>query len=126
MDTTAAIYIVLLLIAISMIFIFIYFIGKDVLFPVEDDYLDTKNFIMSSYQRINICLPKNYSYKEWNMNNIILCKGEVGIESGEKGIGTGLINIKVGDGKTPWKDLPYALEQIDFKYGHKIYKKDRA
>ena len=40
---------------------------------------------------------------EWQSNNPILSYGEVGCEIGENDP-----QLKVGDGVTPWNDLPYA------------------
>lgn len=47
---------------------------------------------------------------QWEYANPVLSEGEVATECPDEGVGTGLINIKVGDGITPWMNLPYAFE----------------
>ena len=53
--------------------------------------------------------PRRGTAEEWNKYNIILSEGEFGVEVPADGVGTGISNIKIGDGVTPWNDLPYAI-----------------
>lgn len=43
--------------------------------------------------------------------NIVLKRGEMFMEVPASGVGTGIGKIKIGDGTTAYKDLPYFLEQ---------------
>ena len=53
--------------------------------------------------------PRRGTKAEWEKYNIILAEGEFGIEVPDDGVGTGISNIKIGDGVTPWNDLPYGI-----------------
>ena len=63
-----------------------------------------------AYVRIR---PRRSTRDEWEYYNPILAEGEIGIEVPDTGVGT--IKIKMGDGVTRWKDLPYGinLENIE-------------
>ena len=65
-----------------------------------------------AYVRIR---PRRSTRDEWEYYNPILAEGEMGIEVPDTGVGTGTIKVKIGDGVTRWKDLPYAinLENIE-------------
>ena len=65
-----------------------------------------------AYVRIR---PRRSTRDEWEYYNPILAEGEMGIEVADTGVGTGTIKVKIGDGVTRWKDLPYAinLENIE-------------
>lgn len=55
-------------------------------------------------QRNTRLILRNDSSENWNLSgDIVLFKGELGLEfqSNKK------VKIKIGDGVTPWKDLPY-------------------
>lgn len=54
--------------------------------------------------------PRRGTKAQWESDNPILSEGEMGIEYPMSGVGTGKINIKLGDGITPWIDLPYAID----------------
>ena len=60
-----------------------------------------------AYVRIR---PRRSTAEEWEYNNPILAEGEMGIEVPPTGVGTGIVQIKFGDGVTSWKDLPYGIE----------------
>ena len=65
-----------------------------------------------AYVRIR---PRRSTRDEWEYYNPVLAEGEMGIEVPDTGVGTGTIKVKIGDGVTRWKDLPYAinLENIE-------------
>lgn len=50
---------------------------------------------------------RNDSNENWALVNPVLLKGELGIEFSETGS-----KIKIGNGVTPWNDLPY-FNEID-------------
>lgn len=54
--------------------------------------------------------PRRGTKTEWELINPILLEGELGIECPDSGIGSGLCKFKLGDGATPWKQLPYAFD----------------
>ena len=54
--------------------------------------------------------PRRATKEEWETNNPILAKGELGIEVPDTGVGTGSIQMKIGDGTSRWKVLPYAVD----------------
>lgn len=56
--------------------------------------------------------PRRGTKNQWSIANTVLSEGEWGVECPSEGIGTGLISIKIGDGSTPWNDLPYAYKDI--------------
>jgi hypothetical protein len=62
--------------------------------------------IYMSYKKMR---PRRGTGTEWTYDNPTLAEGEIGIESPSTGVGTGLVNVKFGDGVTPWKNLPYAI-----------------
>ncbi len=47
---------------------------------------------------------------ENSVNNVLLQEGEIILEAPDTGVGTGLSKIKIGDGVTRYRDLPYALD----------------
>ncbi len=59
-----------------------------------------------AYARIR---PRRGTASQWNTANPILAEGEIGIEVPSTGVGKGLSKIKIGDGVTAWKSLPYAI-----------------
>lgn len=61
---------------------------------------------MATYAKIR---PRRSSKTEWELINPILLEGELGIEYPDKGLGTGLVKVKIGDGVTRWNDLSYAI-----------------
>ena len=54
-------------------------------------------------------IQRTNSTNSWILYNPILRKGEIGIEE----TNTGLYLIKIGDGETPWNNLPYAEPYTD-------------
>lgn len=52
--------------------------------------------------------PKAGTKEQWETANTVLAEREIGFEFPETGIGKGIVKMKMGDGKTTWKDLPYA------------------
>lgn len=56
-----------------------------------------------------IC-PRRGTKSEWEMINPVLMEGELGIESPNTGVGSGLSRFKIGDGHTDWQNLPYAFD----------------
>lgn len=60
-----------------------------------------------AYVRIR---PRRSTAEEWEYNNPILAEGEMGVEVPPTGVGTGTVQVKFGDGVTPWKDLPYGIQ----------------
>ena len=61
-----------------------------------------------SFYRIR---PKSGTATQWATTNRTLGEREIGFEYVENGVGKGLVKMKMGDGVTPWNDLPYALER---------------
>lgn len=53
--------------------------------------------------------PRRSTAEEWEYYNPILAEGEMGVEVPPTGVGTGTVQVKFGDGVTPWKQLPYGL-----------------
>lgn len=53
--------------------------------------------------------PRRGTASAWEYANPILAEGEMAFEVPDTGVGTGLINIKQGDGQTSWVNLPYAF-----------------
>lgn len=56
--------------------------------------------------------PRRSTATEWSITNPVLLEGELGIETPDSGVGTGLSKLKVGDGYTAWNDLPYAFDAL--------------
>ena len=54
--------------------------------------------------------PRRGSLYEFEAINPILAEGEMAIETPDAGVGTGLCRFKLGDGVTPYKQLPYAFD----------------
>ena len=54
--------------------------------------------------------PRRGTSSEWFEENPVLEKGEFVIEHPMDGAGTGACRFKIGDGKTPYGELPYALD----------------
>lgn len=54
--------------------------------------------------------PRRGTKTEWELANPVLLEGELGIESPDTGIGSGLCKFKLGDGQKKWKELPYAFD----------------
>ena len=59
-----------------------------------------------AYVRIR---PRRSTKNQWEYANPILSEGELAFEVPDTGVGTGLVNIKMGDGVTAWNALPYAF-----------------
>ena len=57
--------------------------------------------------------PRRGTQSQWEYANPILSEGEMAFEVPETGVGTGLINIKQGDGQNSWNSLPYAFNAGD-------------
>lgn len=53
--------------------------------------------------------PRRGTASQWEYANPILSEGEMAFEVPDTGVGTGLINIKQGDGQNSWNNLPYAF-----------------
>ena len=53
--------------------------------------------------------PRSGSKLQWETANTVLAEREIGYELPDGGLGTGLVKMKMGDGVTPWNDLPYAI-----------------
>lgn len=53
--------------------------------------------------------PKSGTAQQWKTANTVLNEREIGFEYPDGGLGTGIVQMKMGDGVTPWNDLPYAL-----------------
>ena len=60
---------------------------------------------MASYLR-----PRRGKKSTAIAQNILLKRGEVFFEAPDTGVGTGAGNIKIGDGTTPYVNLPYFIE----------------
>lgn len=58
----------------------------------------------------SIIKPRRATVNEWVNANTILANGEIAVEVPTDGVGTGISKIKIGDGTTPWNDLPYAVD----------------
>ena len=57
---------------------------------------------------------RNDSTKNWQDNpSMVLLKGEVGIEFDPTAGTDAVVKFKIGDGTTPWKDLPYYEEKFE-------------
>lgn len=56
--------------------------------------------------------PRAGSAAEWAEANPVLAEREIGYEFPANGVGTGYVNMKMGDGVTPWNDLPYAVGSV--------------
>jgi hypothetical protein len=54
--------------------------------------------------------PRRGTKTEWEMVDPVLLEGELGIESPDSGIGSGLCKFKLGDGYKKWTELPYAFD----------------
>ena len=61
---------------------------------------------MAAYAKI---LPRRGTNAQWKTMNPIPLEGELCIECPDTGIGTGRVNVKIGDGVTHYSDLPYGL-----------------
>lgn len=59
---------------------------------------------------ISILRPRRGKKATAETQNIVLKRGEVFFESPDTGVGTGTGRIKIGDGTTPYKDLPYFID----------------
>ena len=69
-----------------------------------------------AYVRIR---PRRSTAEEWEYYNPILAEGEMGVEVPPTGVGTGTVQIKFGDGVTPWKQLPYGRSVKAFEEAFK-------
>jgi len=67
--------------------------------------------------------PRRSTATEWSIINPVLYEGELVIENPDTGVGTGLCKFKIGDGVTPWNDLPYAFDaqSADSIYGGTVF-----
>lgn len=54
--------------------------------------------------------PKSGTTQQWATANTILGEREIGYEVPSGGVGSGAVRMKMGDGVTPWNDLPYAID----------------
>ena len=54
--------------------------------------------------------PRSGTGDQWRTANPVLLEREVGYEVPSDRIGSGAIKMKMGDGITPWNDLPYAID----------------
>ena len=54
--------------------------------------------------------PRRGKASEWFEENPVLEKGEFIVDVPEEGVGTGASKFKVGDGKSSYWELPYALD----------------
>ena len=54
--------------------------------------------------------PRSGTADQWRSANPVLAEREIGYEVPNDGIGSGIIKMKMGDGMTPWNELPYAIE----------------
>jgi hypothetical protein len=61
--------------------------------------------------------PRRGSKAEWEHYDTVLAPGELALETPDTGVGTGLTKIKVGDGVTTWKQLPYAIDLSSYTPG---------
>lgn len=59
---------------------------------------------------ISILRPRRGKKATAETQNIVLKRGEVFFESPDTGVGTGTGRIKIGDGTTPYKNLPYFID----------------
>lgn len=53
--------------------------------------------------------PKSGTKAQWEQANPVLREREIGFEYPDGGLATGLVKMKMGDGTTAWKSLPYAI-----------------
>ncbi len=60
-----------------------------------------------SYAKIR---PRRGTADEWSIENPILYEGELVVEHPSTGVGTGLCRFKIGNGITPYRELPYAFD----------------
>lgn len=60
-----------------------------------------------SYAKIR---PRRGTADQWYRDNPVLFEGEFVIEHPATGVGTGLCKFKIGDGLTPYRELPYAFD----------------
>jgi len=61
---------------------------------------------MAAYAKI---LPRRGTNAQWKTMNPIPLEGELCIECPDSGVGTGRINIKIGDGVSHYADLDYGV-----------------
>ena len=54
-------------------------------------------------------MPRRGTNYDWTSINPVLAEGELAVEVPDSGVGTGLSKFKIGDGVTPWNNLPYAF-----------------
>ena len=59
---------------------------------------------------VKIFRPHRGSITVLQTKNPVLAAGELVVEYPDSGVGTGIIKMKMGDGVTPWNDLPYAVD----------------
>ena len=65
-------------------------------------------------ERIPVILtPRRGTISSWSHENPILLRGEMGLEFPDTGVGTGIGNIKIGDGVNRYNDLPYFIKGIN-------------
>ena len=62
--------------------------------------------------KISRIRPRSGRKTDWETANPILLEREIGYEYPNGGIGSGPVKMKMGDGVTPWNDLPYAIPEI--------------
>ena len=61
--------------------------------------------------------PRRGTRTQWEFFNPILAEGELAIENPDTGTGTGSIKMKIGDGVTGYKNLPYAIDLSSYTPG---------
>ena len=68
-----------------------------------------------SFYRIR---PKSGTVTQWEQANTVLAEREIGYELSDDGLGKGLVRMKMGDGVTPWNELPYAQKDLTLLDGN--------
>ena len=53
--------------------------------------------------------PRGGTTPQWEKANTVLSEREIAFEYTGNAVGKGLVKMKMGDGITPWNDLPYAI-----------------
>jgi hypothetical protein len=57
--------------------------------------------------------PRRSTQAQWEYANPILAEGEIAFQVPDTGVGTGLVNFKIGDGVSAWNNLPWAFNAAD-------------
>ena len=61
--------------------------------------------------------PRAGTASQWQQANTILREREIGFEYSDEGPGSGPVKMKMGDGTTPWNELPYATMPMNLTDG---------